>query len=76
MMAVIRLSVLTRKGKELKAPHHASAAATRDYITIRDIVCLSMLRPHRETLNQFRPSVPVWSETLWPTFVTHVAISA
>ena len=35
-----------------------------------------MLRPHRETLNQFRPSVPVWSETLWQTFVKHVAISA
>ena len=35
-----------------------------------------MLRPHRETLNQFRPSVPVWSEPLWPTFVTHVGISA
>ena len=35
-----------------------------------------MLRPHRETLNQFRPSVPVWSETLWQTFVRHVAISA
>ena len=27
-------------------------------------------------LNQFRPSVPLWSETLWQTFVTHVAISA
>ena len=27
-------------------------------------------------LNQFRPSVPVWSETLWQTFVKHVAISA
>src|SRR6266700_1905021 len=26
-------------------------------------------------LNQFRPSVPVWSETLWQTFVKHVAIS-
>jgi hypothetical protein len=24
-------------------------------------------------LNQFRPSVPVWSETLWQTFVKHVA---
>ena len=27
-------------------------------------------------LNQLRPSVPVWSETLWQTFVKHVAISA
>ena len=27
-------------------------------------------------LNQFRPSVPLWSETLWPTFIKHVAISA
>jgi hypothetical protein len=43
--------------------------------------CLSMLRPYGRpdksgpmALNQFRPSVPVWSETLWPTFVTHVAI--
>ena len=28
-----------RKGEELKAPHHASAAATHDdYITTRDIV--------------------------------------
>ena len=26
-------------------------------------------------LNQFRPSVPLWSETLWQTFVKHVAIS-
>src|SRR6266702_8328401 len=26
-------------------------------------------------LNQFRPSVPVWSKTLWQTFVKHVAIS-
>ena len=34
-----------------------------------------MLRPHRETLNQFRPSVPVWSEPLWQTFVKHVAKS-
>ena len=42
-----------------------------------------MLRPHGRpdksgpmALNQFRPSVPVWSETLWQTFVKHVAISA
>ena len=36
---VVKLNdVLTRKGKELKAPHYASAAATRNYITIRDIV--------------------------------------
>ena len=27
-----------RKGEELKAPHYASAAATRDYITARDII--------------------------------------
>ena len=27
-----------RKGKELKAPYYASAAATRDYITTRDII--------------------------------------
>ena len=27
-----------RKGKELKAPRYASAAATRDYITTRDII--------------------------------------
>ena len=27
-----------RKGEELKAPRYASAAATRDYITIRDII--------------------------------------
>ena len=28
-----------RKGEELKAPHHASAAATHDdYMTTRDIV--------------------------------------
>ena len=26
-------------------------------------------------LNQFRPSVPLWSETLWQTFIKHVAIS-
>ena len=27
-----------RKGKELKAPYYTSAAATRDYITTRDII--------------------------------------
>jgi hypothetical protein len=27
-----------REGEELKAPRHASAAATRDYITARDII--------------------------------------
>ena len=27
-----------RKGEELKAPHYASAAATRDYIITRDII--------------------------------------
>ena len=27
-----------RKGKELKAPHYASAAAIRDYIIARDII--------------------------------------
>ena len=27
-----------RKGEELKAPRYASAAATRDYITARDII--------------------------------------
>jgi len=26
-------------------------------------------------LNQFRPSVPLWSETLWQTFVKYVAKS-
>jgi len=26
-----------RKGEELKAPRHASVAATRDYVTTRDI---------------------------------------
>ena len=39
-------------------------------------ICLSMLRPQWEALNQFRPSVLLWSETLWPTFVTHVGILA
>ena len=44
--------------------------------------CLSMLRLQREpdksgpmAFNQFRPSVPLWSETLWQTFIKHVAIS-
>ena len=27
-----------RKGEKLKAPRYASAAATRDYITARDII--------------------------------------
>ena len=27
-----------RKGKELKAPHYASAAVTRDYITTHNII--------------------------------------
>ena len=46
-------------------------------------ICLSILRPPGTpdksgpmALNQFRPSAPVWSETLWQTFVKHVAISA
>jgi len=33
-----------RKGKELKAPYYASAAATRDYVTIRDIVPIGIKR--------------------------------
>ena len=38
-MIVVIYLVLTRKGKELRAPRHASAAAPRDnHVTIRDIV--------------------------------------
>ena len=32
------MSVLTKKGGELKAPYYASTTATRDYITTYDIV--------------------------------------
>ena len=44
-----------KKGKELKAPHYASAA-TRDYITTRDIIpnstniklkCIKYFKTHR-----------------------------
>ena len=41
MMIVVRSCFLirTRKGKELKAPHYASAAVPRDdHVTTRDIV--------------------------------------
>ena len=38
-MLVDRLSsLIMREGEELKAPRHASAAATRDHITTRNIV--------------------------------------
>jgi len=36
MMLVVRF-FLMRKGEELKAPRHASVAATRDHVTTRDI---------------------------------------
>jgi hypothetical protein len=40
MMVVysIRFLERVREGEELKAPRYASAAATRDYITARDII--------------------------------------
>jgi len=39
MIVVLVLAfVLMRKGEELKAPRHASTAATRDHATTRDIV--------------------------------------
>ena len=37
-MVVIRLSILIRKGKELKAFYRASTTAIRDYITTCNIV--------------------------------------
>jgi len=37
-MLVNMLDDYKEGGKELKAPYHASAAATRDHITTRDIV--------------------------------------
>ena len=41
MMVVVLILVLgkgVRKGEELKAPRYTSTAATRDYITTRDII--------------------------------------
>ena len=38
MMLYSILGKGVKKGEELKAPHYASAAATRDYITICDII--------------------------------------
>jgi len=39
MIVVLHIIVQKGKGKELKVPYHASAAATRDnHVTIRDIV--------------------------------------
>ena len=32
------MSILIRKGKELKAPYYASITAIRDYITTRNVV--------------------------------------
>ena len=40
-----------RKGEELKTPRYASAAATRDYITARDII------PTLATLLLWLPSI-------------------
>ena len=40
-MMVVKLDffyILTRKGKELKAPHYASTAVTHNYIITRNIV--------------------------------------
>ena len=34
-----------RKGEELKAPRYTSTAATRDYITTRDIIPNTIYRP-------------------------------
>ena len=47
----------------------------RSYVRLYNVFYLSMLRPHRETLNQFRPSIPVWSKPLQQTFVKHVTKS-
>jgi len=54
MMIVVRSCFLiqTRKGKELKAPHHASAVVLRDdHVTTRDIV------PTLATLLLWLPSI-------------------
>ena len=37
-MGRISILVFLLKGEELRAPRYASAAATRDYITTRDII--------------------------------------
>ena len=74
--AVARPNLNTCLGIRPKNPPVIGYGRSRDHAFILLDACLSMLRPHRETLNQFRPSVPVWSETLWQTFVRHVAISA
>ena len=36
-MIMVNFILLIRKGEELKAPHYASVAATRDHVTTRDI---------------------------------------
>ena len=38
MMLIVLFRKRGKEGKELKAPRYASAAATRDYITARDII--------------------------------------
>ena len=38
LYSILILGKGVKKGEELKAPRYTSAAATRDYITARDIV--------------------------------------
>ena len=45
MMLLVRLFVLIKKGKKLKAPYYASTTAIRDYIITRNIVPILTLRP-------------------------------
>ena len=42
-MMIVDLILLMRKGEELKAPRHASVAATRDHVTTRDIFPTAVL---------------------------------
>ena len=38
MMLIVLIRKRGEEGKELKAPHYTSTAATRDYIFTRDII--------------------------------------
>jgi len=46
-----------RKGEELKAPRHASVAATRDHVTTRDIFPTVIIREVMRTKKKGGPSL-------------------
>ena len=55
-MLLVRLSILIRKGKELKAPYYASTTAIYNYIIIRTDTGQKSLR-----LSDFTPKLTIFA---------------